>query len=167
MSITVERATAKDASAILEYLKQVGGETNNLTFGEEGIPFDVEEEASYIASIEHSRDGIMLVAKEDGRIVGNATLNRFPRRMSHRGDFSVAVIKEYWNRGIGTRLLEKILEFAKENSFEIIDLQVRSDNLYAIHLYEKFGFRKIGSHPCFFKVDNEYLPFDYMCMRIQ
>ena len=64
--------------------------------------------------------------------------------MKHRGDFSVSVRKEYWNKGIGSQLLLEIINFAKENSFEIIELQVRNDNFSAIHLYEKFGFKKIS-----------------------
>ena len=64
-------------------------------------------------------------------------------------------------------MLLEIIKFAKENSFEVIDLQVRSDNLSAIHLYEKFGFKKIGMHPAFFKIGNEEISFDYMCLMIQ
>ena len=69
--------------------------------------------------------------------------------------------------GIGSKLLSKIISFAKQNDFEIIDLQVRSDNLAAIHLYEKFGFQKLGSHPAFFKINDSYVPFDYMILNIQ
>lgn len=166
MSVVIERATAEDAVAMLEYLKQIGGETDNLTFGSEGLPFTPEAEAAYIAQMEHSHDNIMLVAKMDGKIIGDASLNRLPRRMSHRGDLGVSVIKEYWNKGIGSQLLSKILDWAKENNFEVIDLQVRSDNLQAIHLYEKFGFRKIGTHSAFFKMNNEYIAFDYMSLML-
>lgn len=166
MNIVIERATTADTAAILEYLKQVGGETDNLTFGAEGMPFTQEDEADYIAQIEQSCDDIMLVAKDKGIIIGNASLSRLPRRMRHRGDFSVSVAKAYWNKGIGGQLLSKILEFAKENAFEVIDLQVRSDNLRAIHLYKKYGFQKIGTHPAFFKIGNDEISFDYMCLRI-
>ena len=62
MSVVIERATAEDAVAMLEYLKQIGGETDNLTFGSEGLPFTPEAEAAYIAQMEHSHDNIMLVA---------------------------------------------------------------------------------------------------------
>lgn len=50
---------------------------------------------------------------------------------------------------------------------EIIDLQVSSDNLTAIHLYEKFGFQKIGTHNSFFKIEQEEILFDYMCLKVQ
>lgn len=167
MSITIEKATCEDAAEILQYLKQIGAETDNLTFGAEGLPFTVESEATYLRQIENSCDAVMLVAKEDGKIVGDASLSRLPRRMKHRGDFGISVVKECWNRGIGSQLLLEIIRFAKQNAFEGIDLQVRSDNLSAIHLYEKFGFRKIGTHPSFFKIGSEEIAFDYMFLKIQ
>lgn len=166
MGITIEKITPADASAMLSFLKQVGGETDNLTFGAEGLPITVEAEASYIMQMEHSRDSVMLVAKEDGKIVGNASLNRLPRRMSHRGDISIAVAKSHWNRGIGGQMLQKTLEFARENAFEILDLQVRSDNHSAIHLYEKYGFRKLCTYPGFFKIGKQSIDFDFMYLRL-
>ena len=167
MSITIERATCADAAEILQYLKQIGAETDNLTFGAEGLPFTIESEAAYLRQIENSCDAVMLIAKDNGKIVGDASLSRLPRRMNHRGDLGVSVLKKCWNRGIGSQLLLEIINFAKQNSFEVIDLQVRSDNLSAIHLYEKFGFKKIGTHPSFFKIGSEEIAFDYMCLKIQ
>lgn len=167
MSITIEKATCADAAEILQYLKHIGAETDNLTFGAEGLPFTTESEAAYIRQMENSCDAIMLVAKENGKIVGDASLSRQPRRMNHRGDLGISVLKEYWNRGIGSRLLLEIIRFAKENAFKVIDLQVRSDNLPAIHLYEKFGFQKIGTHPAFFQINDAEISFDYMLLKLQ
>ena len=166
MGIRIEKATPSDAAILLEYLKQVGGETDNLTFGPEGMPFSVEAEAEFISSMENSIDNIMLLAKSDDKIVGCASLNRLPRRMKHRGDFAISVAKDYWNKGIGSQLLNNIIAFAKENDFEVIDLQVRGNNKNAIHLYEKYRFKKIGEHPAFFKIDDENISFDIMCLKI-
>lgn len=167
MNIVIERATSDDASELLSYLRSVGSETDNLSFGGEGLPITVEAEERYLNRIYNSVDDMMLLAKENGRIVGCATLSRLPRRMNHRGDFSISVLKEYWNRGIGNRLLCEILALAKQYSFEVIELQVRSDNLSAIHLYEKYGFIKIGTHPAFFKIGNDEIPVDYMVLKIK
>lgn len=166
MNVIIEKVNTKDAAAMIEYLKQIGAETDNLTFGSEGLSITLEAEKMYIKEIEESSSDVMFVAKVDGKIVGDASLNRLPRRMNHRGDFGIAVVKEYWNQGIGSRLLKKILNFAKYNEFKIIDLQVRSDNLSAIHLYEKYGFKKIGTHPAFFEIDNKYVSFDYMYLEL-
>ena len=166
MEIRIEKAIPSDAAMLLEYLKQVGGETDNLTFGSEGMPFSVEAEAEFISSMENSIDNIMLLAKCDDKIIGCASLSRLPRRMKHRGDFAISVAKDYWNNGIGSQLLNNIIAFAKENKFEVIDLQVRSDNKSAIYLYEKYGFKKIGEHPAFFKMDDENILFDIMCLKL-
>lgn len=166
MDIRIEKAAPGDAAILLEYLRQVGGETDNLTFGPEGMPFSVEAEAEFISNMENSSDDIMLLAKCGDKIVGCASLNRLPRRMKHRGDLAISVAKDYWNKGIGSRLLENIIVFARENDFHSIDLQVRSDNKSAIHLYEKYGFKKIGEHPAFFRISGENISFNIMCLEL-
>ena len=167
MSITIERAIPADAAAMLEYLKQVGAETDNLSFGAEGLPFTVEAEAEYISGIQNSSDSIMLVAKDNGKIIGDASLSRLPRRMHHRGELGITVCKEYWAGGIGSQLMDNIIAFARENCFECIDLQVRSDNDRAIRLYEKYGFQKLCTHPTFFKIADEYVAFDIMYLPLK
>ena len=164
--VLIEKATPKDAKGLLEYLKQIGSESDNLSFGAEGLGFSVEAEEEYLSAIEDSADSVMLVAKENGKIIGSASLNRLPRRMKHRGDFSVSVLKEYHNRGIGTALTKAVIDFARENGFSVIDLQVRSDNVAAIHLYEKLGFVKTGTHPSFFNIDGEDVSVKYMYLKI-
>ena len=166
MDIRIEKAAPGDAAILLEYLRQVGGETDNLTFGPEGMPFSVKAEAEFISNMENSGDDIMLLAKNGDKIVGCASLNRLPRRMKHRGDLAISVAKDYWNKGIGSKLLDNIIVFARENDFQIIDLQVRSDNKSAIHLYEKYGFKKIGEHPAFFIIGDENISFDIMCLEL-
>ena len=167
MNVIIQRATAADAQAVIEYLKLVGGETDNLSFGAEGVPFSVEAEAQYLSRMEHSHNNVMILAKENGNIVGSASLARLSGRMSHRGEIAVTVRKEFWNRGIGGQLVTKIIELAKAFSFDIIDLQVRSDNTAAIHLYERNGFKKFGTHPAFFKMENKEISCDYMYLKIQ
>lgn len=162
MELIVKRAAPDDAAELLAYLKQVGAETDNLTFGGDGLPISVEGERAYLAGLEKSQDGALLVAKVDGKIVGSASLDRLPRRMRHRGELGITVAKAYWNRGIGRQLLREIIALGKENGLERIDLQVRSDNLRAIHLYEAFGFQKYAVYPGFFRIGEELIDFDFM-----
>ena len=63
-------------------------------------------------------------------------------------------------------LTEAILAFAKENGFEQLNLEVRSDNARAIRLYEKYGFRKLCMFPRFFKINGEYIDFDLMNLEL-
>lgn len=164
MAIIIERAKATDAEAILNFSKICGSETDNLSFGESGIPISAEQEASHIGSIERSDTDIFLVARDGGEIVGTGNYSSFSKkRMRHRGEFGISVKKSYWNQGVGTMLMEHILDFAKNVArSEIVSLEVRSDNEAAIHLYRKFGFEKIGTFKGYFKIGEELIDFDIM-----
>ncbi len=164
MEIKIEKALPEDAEKILEYLKIVGGETDNLTFGAEGLSISIEEERDYIASLLDSTSSVMYVAKRANEIVGNASFSSMNReRLKHRGEMAVSVKRAEWNKGIGSMLIDYIIDFAKNIAHtEIISLEVRSDNARAIKLYEKYGFEKIGSFRGFFKINDEYVEFDLM-----
>lgn len=162
MSITIEKARPEDAAALIEYLSAVGGESDNLTFGAEGFPTTAEEEAEFLRREGENPKNLMLVAWEDGRMVGNAHLGALARRMSHRASLGISVRKAAWGRGIGTALMKQVVAHAREHGVEIIELEVRSDNAPAIHLYEKFGFVKIGRYPKFFKIDGVYADCELM-----
>ncbi len=63
----IENARPEDAAAILEYLKIVGGETDNLNMGAEGIPITVEVEEAFLRSMLDSSDDVMYAAKSGWR----------------------------------------------------------------------------------------------------
>ena len=162
----IDRARAEDAAALLDYLKFIGGETDNLSFGAEGVPLSVEEEQAYLRAQCDSADNAQYFAKVDGEIIGTASLNRRSNRMSHRGVFGISLKKAWWGCGAASALTEAILAFAKENDFEQLNLEVRSDNARAIRLYEKYGFRKLCTFPHFFKINGEYVDFDLMNLEL-
>lgn len=162
----IRKATSADAAEMLEYLKKLGGESDNLTFGAEGLGIDTEAEAEFLGGRADSYDCVSFVAVRDSRIVGEAGLDRLRSRMSHRGSFGIGVLKEAWGCGIGSALTEHIISFARDNGFEQIELEVRRDNIRAIRLYEKYGFKKIGEFPRFFKIDGEYVDFDLMILYL-
>lgn len=163
---TIERTRPEDAAAMLEYLKIIGGETDNLNMGTNGILIPVEQEEAYLRSMVGSTDSAMFTAKINGEIIGVANVSRLTRRMSHRGSIGVSVRQCAWHRGIGTALVETLIAFARENSFEQLELEVRSDNDRAIRLYERFGFRKTGTMPAFLKVNGKDCDCDFMVLRV-
>ncbi len=162
----IERARPEEAAALLEYLKIVGGETDNLSFGAEGVPLSLEAEQDYLRAQCGSADNAQYFAKVDGEIIGTASLNRGYNRMSHRGVFGISLKKAWWGCGAAAAMMEAILAFARENGFEQLNLEVRSSNARAIRLYEKYGFRKLCTFPHFFKIDGKYVDFDLMNLEL-
>ena len=163
----IKEATPEDAEKLIAFLAKVGGETDYLSFGKEGMPISIEAEEKFIQSMKEEEHSVLYLAWKKGEIVGDASLNGFPRRMSHRAEFGVSVAKSEWGQGIGSALLQKIVEYAKEHTIELINLEVRSDNRRAIQMYEKFGFRKIGTSPAYFKINGEYYDFDLMVLDLR
>ena len=96
---------------MLQYLKIIGGETNNLSFGPEGVPLSVEAEEAYLRVQEGSADNVQYLARVDGEIIGTASLNRKPNRMRHRGEFGISLKKAWWGCGAASALAEAILAF--------------------------------------------------------
>ncbi len=165
MAIRYRTAAASDAPQLLEYLKTVGGETDNLTFGAEGIPFTAEQEAALLERIAASADSRFFLALDGEKIVGNACVDGMRNaRLRHRRNFAITVLRDYWGRGIGTGLMERMIAFARTSGAELASLEVRTDNERAKALYRKFGFVTFGTFPKFFKIDGKF--FDVDCMTL-
>ena len=56
----------------------------------------------------------------------------------------IEVTTEYRGKGYGTKLMELFLSEMGSREVTIITLEVRVDNVVAISLYEKFGFKRIA-----------------------
>ena len=166
MNICYRPAAPSDAAQLLEYLKQIGGETDNLTFGANGIPYTVEQEAEVLKRFTESPHSRLFLALDGDRIVGNACVDGFGNpRFRHRCNLAISVLRDYWGRGIGTGLMERMLDFARQIGVELASLEVRSDNERAKALYRKFGFQSFGTFPRYFKINGRY--FDVDCMTLE
>lgn len=56
----------------------------------------------------------------------------------------IVVKKSNRQTGIGSKLLEKLIQTAKSQNFNSITLEVNELNLPAINLYLKYGFKNVG-----------------------
>jgi ribosomal protein S18 acetylase RimI-like enzyme len=83
------------------------------------------------------------VWEEDGKIVGNTTVNRTTPGSRRWLISNVAVSKKYRQRGIGRGLMYAALELVKEYNGASVSLQVRADNIAARRLYESLGFKEM------------------------
>ena len=86
------------------------------------------------------------VAEDDGKLVGLYILHpNNVGRCAHIANASFAVNSGCRGKGIGEQLVRDCMVQARELGFRILQFNaVVEDNLAAIHLYEKIGFRQIG-----------------------
>lgn len=167
MGIVYRTAEPGDAAKLLEYLKTVGGESDNLTFGTEGIPFTVEQETALLERTAQNPRSRFFLALDGEEIVGNACVDGFGKpRFRHRKTIAISVRKDHWGMHIGTGLMERMIAFARADGAELVSLEVRSDNERAKALYRKFGFRTYGTFPKFFKIGGQYFSVDCMTLDL-
>ena len=153
----IREALPDDAEKMISYLNQVGGESDNLLHGENEFKVPVEGVKRKLAMSKESENSIVLIALENEQIIARAELDGYyPARIRHRAKFGISVRKDYWNQGIGTEMLKRIFEQAKEMKIRIIELEVISDNLRGINLYHKMGFVDIGIYKAYFNVNGTF-----------
>lgn len=57
---------------------------------------------------------------------------------------NIVVKKSHRNKGIGSLLLEKLINLTKENCKSCLTLEVNTNNIYAQRLYTKYNFKNLG-----------------------
>lgn len=82
-----------------------------------------------------------IVAEVDGELVGYAGL----MWVLDEGHITTIAVKQAFRRkGIGSKLLETLIQKAKSLNLSFLTLEVRESNKAAQKLYEKFGFKIEG-----------------------
>lgn len=126
----------------------------------EGIAFpqedclDMERGAAFFASQSYTG-----VAEADGRIVGLYILHpNNVGRCGHICNASYAVNSSYRGKHIGEALVKDCLIKAKELGFRVLQFNaVVESNVHARHLYERLGFKQLGTIPGGFRMkDGHY-----------
>ena len=97
-------------------------------------------------------------------VAGNCEISfRGGMKTSHRATIAIAILKDYWNLGIGSAMFEELVAAAQNRGTEIMELEFIEGNDRARHLYEKFGFRVVSEKPNAFKLkDGTYRNEFYM-----
>ena len=145
----IRHATSKDAKAFLDFLTQISIETENTIRYPQEINITVEKEALILKSMEQSSSQYMLGAYIDGKLVGNAHCYGIGDRIkiAHRAGVGISVLKEYWGIGIGTILMQEMIQLMTNKGYEQLELDVMGNNDRAIALYKKLGFIECGRLP--------------------
>jgi RimJ/RimL family protein N-acetyltransferase len=157
--IRIREAREEDAAALLRFMKIAGAETDNLVTDGEGLPVTVEEEALYLRRRREQDNCVTFLAFDEERLVGCIGCDTPSReRVRHGGEIGITVLKDYWGKGIGSKLLSTLVAWAKDGKTGLskLSLTVRKDNGRAISLYRRFGFREEGTVTRMLRIDGIY-----------
>lgn len=154
----IRKVDELDSKDIVELSIKMGGETNNLTFGSDDFYFTVQQQKMFISNVRKKEGCLYIVAICDNRIVGTLSFIASSRkRIMHRGEMGIGILMEYWGMGIGSALMDYFFKWASNDGIiKKVELEVREDNLRAINLYLKYGFKIEGRISMGMQVDDKY-----------
>ena len=128
---------------------------------------DLKKDAEFIAEIERrcfstpwtteqiksSEDTtVFFLAKDNSQVVGYGGMYTV---LDEGYVTNIGVLPEYRRRGIGSKIVSKLIDFSKEKSLSFISLEVRVSNTAAIKLYKSFGFEEVGNRKNFYRFPTE------------
>ena len=94
-----------------------------------------------------------MVAETDGKIVGAVwvrIMNDYGHIDNQTPSLAIALYPQYRKQGIGTRLMQQMLQLLKDEGYTQVSLSVQKTN-YAYRMYKQLGFEVITEN------DEEYL----------
>ena len=123
-------------------------------------PFTRERIESWTHNINYN-EVLAIVAvtaeKTKQQIVATSSLRFNPQEVfNHKAELGITVHDSYQNIGIGTALLNHMIEIAKTKKLTKVHLIVNTDNHKAVSLYRKAGFEIEGELRREIRVDGKY-----------
>lgn len=153
---------------VLDYLYVSSGETEFiLRYPEECKKYTYDGEKALFDRINNAENEAMLVCIVDGKVAGNCQITwSTGMKTRHRASVAIALLKEFWNQGIGTRLFQELIAIAEENEQILqMELEFVEGNSRARALYEKMGFRITGVKPNAIRLKDGTLLNEYSMVR--
>ncbi len=156
----------EDAEKMLNFIKKSCGETDFLARYPEEWSIDVEQEEAWVKRMLDSPDILTMTCYVDNEVAGNCEL-RFKSgiKTSHRAEVAIAILREYWNLGIGSSMFSELISEARKRGAEIMELEFMEGNERAKRLYEKFGFRVVSEKPNAYKLKDGTMRKEYYMQK--
>ena len=121
--------------AVAEIYK-TGIQTGNATF-ETTIPSFEEWDKKHLPF------GRIVLLKDEN-IMGWASLSKVSDRCVYEGIAEVSVYVSTYGRGLGTLLLQKLIEISESKGLWTLQCGIMRENIASIRLHKKCGFIEIG-----------------------
>jgi L-phenylalanine/L-methionine N-acetyltransferase len=156
MTITVRRASPKDAAAVARFMNDPA-----VFAGLMQLPYTNEEiwRARLTESCEPGKQDLVLVGELHGEVAGSAGLHPVgpSLRRRHAMMLGISIAREAQRRGVGKAMMAALCDYADRWAGVLrIELTVYADNEGAIALYRQFGFEVEGTHRAYALRDGQY-----------
>ena len=109
-----------------------------------------------------------IIALIGDRIVGNASLHFFDGPARHRAEVRIFLAKEIRRRGVGSRMLQALIDLAKRRNIYLIEAQILNDQTSVIKAFQNLGFQlKCVLEDYFILPDGELRDIAHLILRLR
>jgi ribosomal protein S18 acetylase RimI-like enzyme len=138
-SVTIRPMVKEDADKLYAFFSRVPRE-DRLFLRDDVSIRDVID--SWTQELDY-RKVLPLVAEVGGNIVGDATLHRRTFGWtSHVGKVRLVIDRDYRGKGLGTVLIEELIDIAKKAGLEQLVAELMSNQTGALSAFKRLGFDK-------------------------
>ncbi len=140
----------EDVQAVIKYMYVTACDTEFvIRYPEECSKYTPEAEKELFRHMNSSNSRAMLLCLVDDVVAGCCEISwSTSLKIRHRADLAIAVVKDYWGLGIGTRMFQELIRIAEENEYITqLELDFIEGNTRGRAFYESFGFRITGVKP--------------------
>jgi RimJ/RimL family protein N-acetyltransferase len=134
-------AASGDAEQLLGLFARLDRDTHFMimTPGERNT--SVDQQAAKIADISEQANCALFVAEKGTALVGfvGVTGGRFNKNR-HCASLALGVTRAHWRRGIGSMLVGKVENWARDHEIRRLELSVMTTNMPAIGFYDRHRF---------------------------
>lgn len=102
----------------------------------------------YVKDFGKYKDDHCVVAEMHHRIVGacwSRIMNDYGHVDNHTPSLAISLYEQFRGKGIGTKLMESMLQLLKDEGYKKTSLSVQRNN-YAVKMYQKAGFKIIDEN---------------------
>lgn len=167
--IQIRYPQLSDAEKMCEYINILSKEETFISF--QGKEISLAEEKKYVEDLVkkiEENSAVTLLAFSNTQLIGVSDLHMKEDANAHEGVFGISITKDFRGEGIGTLLMELVLDEAVRTieRLKIITLGVFANNPLAIKMYEKFGFVETGRIPEGIFHRGQYVDHVYMFKKV-
>lgn len=114
-----------------------------------------------------SGNALVSIAEEEGRVAGICDVHKLRpgSEVDHNGLLGILIHKDFRGRGIGTALMEDMINQCR-GKFVNLRLDVYTSNITAVSLYKKMGFVECGHITRSVKRNGKFIDELVMCLGL-
>ena len=145
-NVVIRKPNPEDAESIINVMSIADTETLFLARNPGEFSTPAKREREIITNVLNDNDVEWFVTVYEAKVIGQCSVGlvRKNARYRHRAEVAFVILKEYWNLGIGGKMMEECIKWCKDKGVTQIELAVVKDNDKAIRMYRDFGFEITG-----------------------